>query len=138
MYKDLRLCDFYRGIMEEGVIFPHLIIFKSGKKTQVPHPPSCVKSRLPYLPSVFSHTAKPYIRNMRYRREGDIILISRNKRYVLKKVKEGWNNGGCCIDCALFEVCLVWGKEKSICERMAESGVITEYSYEEDHYFINV
>ena len=83
----------------------------------------------------------PYIRNMRYKREGDIILISRNKRHVLKKVKEGWwkNNEGGCLDCALFEVCLDWGKEKSICERMAESGVIAKYHYEkEELYFINI
>jgi hypothetical protein len=81
----------------------------------------------------------PYIRNMRYRREGDIILISRNKRHVLKKVKEGWKNEDGCIACSLFEVCLDWGKEKSICERMAESRIIPRYNYkEEDHYFINV
>jgi hypothetical protein len=81
----------------------------------------------------------PYIRNMRYRRDGDIILISRNKRYVLKKVKEGWKNEDGCLACALFEACLVWGKEKSICERMAESGVIDKYNYGgEGYYFINV
>lgn len=81
----------------------------------------------------------PYIRNMRYKRDGDIILISRNKKHILKKVKEGWKNEDGCIACSLFEVCLVWGKEKSICERMAESGIIAKYNYEkEDHYFINV
>jgi hypothetical protein len=81
----------------------------------------------------------PYIRNMRYRRDGDIILISRNKRQILKKVKEGWENEDGCIACALFEVCLVWGKEKSICERMIESGIITKDVFKkEDHYFIDV
>jgi len=76
---------------------------------------------------------------MRYRREGNIILISRNKRHVLKKVKEGWKNEDGCIACALFEVCLAWGKDKSICERMAESGIIAKYHYEkEELYFINI
>ena len=76
---------------------------------------------------------------MRYKRDGNIILISRNKRHVLKKVKEGWKNEDGCIACALFEVCLDWGKEKSICERMAESRIIAKYHYEkEDYYFINV
>ena len=78
---------------------------------------------------------------MRYRREGDIILISRNKRHLLKKVKvkEEWRNEAGCIACALFEVCLNLGKEKSTCERMAESGIISKYNYKRgDHYFINV
>ena len=75
---------------------------------------------------------------MRYRRDGDIILISRNKRHVLKKVREGWKNEDGCIACALFEVCLDWEKGKSICKRMAESGVIAKYNLEKDYYFINV
>ena len=76
---------------------------------------------------------------MRFRREGDIILISRNKRHILRKVKEGWKNEDGCIACALFEVCLNLGKEKSTCERMAESGIISKYNYKRgDHYFINV
>ena len=76
---------------------------------------------------------------MRYRREGDIILISRNKRHVLKKVKVEWKNEDGCIACALFEVCLDWGKGKSMCTRMMESGVIKiNYEKEDDNYFINI
>ena len=75
---------------------------------------------------------------MRYKREGDIILISRNKRHILKKVKVRWENDDGCISCDLFEVCLDWGKEKTICERMVKSRVIAKYKSEEDHYFINV
>ena len=58
---------------------------------------------------------------MRYRREGDIILISRNKRHVLKKVKEMWKNEDGCLDCTLFDVCLNWGR---VCCSMIKAGVI--------------
>ena len=74
---------------------------------------------------------------MRYVKNGDVILIYRNKRKPIRKVKEKFRNEDGCIACCLFDVCLEWtGRETSTCEAMEQAGVIEPN--EGDMFFIDV
>lgn len=75
---------------------------------------------------------------MRYVKNGETILIYRNKRKPIRKIKPEYKNEDGCIACCLFDVCLEWtGREISTCEVMEQAGVI-EPNEEGDRFFIDV
>ena len=76
---------------------------------------------------------------MRYFKNGDTILIYRNKRKPIRQVREQYKNEDGCIACTLFDVCLVWGDSKGIglCEEMEQAGII-EPNLTGDRFFVDV
>jgi hypothetical protein len=76
---------------------------------------------------------------MRYVKNGETILIYRNKRKPIRMIKEEFKNEDGCIACALFDVCLdlTGRKGSSICEAMEQAGVIMA-NEERDRFFVNV
>lgn len=75
---------------------------------------------------------------MRYVKNGETILIYRNKRKPIRKIKPEYKNEDGCIACCLFDVCLEWTRrEISTCEVMEQAGVI-EPNEEGDRFFIDV
>lgn len=75
---------------------------------------------------------------MKYERDGDVILIYRNKRKPIKRVKEEFKNEDGCIACCLFDVCLDWTNAvSSTCEAMEQAGVV-KVREEGDRFFVDV
>jgi hypothetical protein len=74
---------------------------------------------------------------MRYVKNGEKILIYRNKRKPIRMVKEEFKNEDGCIACCLFDVCLEWtGRTSCTCEVMERAGVIKEYM-SGDRFFVD-
>jgi hypothetical protein len=73
---------------------------------------------------------------MRYVKNGETILIYRNKRKPIRKIKPEYKNEDGCIACCLFDVCLEWsGGEVSTCEVMEQAGVVGP-NEEGDRFFV--
>ena len=82
---------------------------------------------------------------MRYKKEGEIISIYRNKKSPIIQVKEGFKNEDGCLHCDLFDICLeekLDNRSVSICQKLESLGIIEEkdlgdrffIKYETDRY----
>lgn len=68
----------------------------------------------------------------------DEILIFRNKRTPIRKVKVMSKNEDGCLACSLYDSCLLYHDGKcTICEAMKKAGVI-ENDIQEDIFFVDI